>query len=226
MKTFPGSRLFSWACLLALSPFPLHAAVSIIGGIEAKAGELPWQVYLNGAGCGGTLISDSWVLTAKHCVGGGSQLKFRAGSVNLNEGEVRAVKNTVSHMTEDRALLRVEPPFVLGPDIRPAPYATRADSLAGLTHVGVVGRVSGWGDTTNSQSIMKLPDFLRVVDLPIVSLEQANAKEGCVGCPPRTSNPRSFPPDTRRAAKAAAMGTAADPSWFPTGWAGGSWREW
>ena len=44
----------------------------IIGGKKAKVGEFPWQVALKTPGyktpwCGGTLISDEWVLTAAHC---------------------------------------------------------------------------------------------------------------------------------------------------------------
>ena len=48
----------------------------IIGGETAQPGELPWQVsirYVNnianyGHVCGGTIISESHVLTAAHCL--------------------------------------------------------------------------------------------------------------------------------------------------------------
>ncbi|CAJ0950743.1 unnamed protein product [Ranitomeya imitator] len=42
----------------------------IVGGADSTIGQWPWQVYLklnDGSQCGGSLISESWVLTAAHC---------------------------------------------------------------------------------------------------------------------------------------------------------------
>lgn len=46
----------------------------VVGGVNGKSLELPWQVYLeidkNGSlfACGGTLVTNSWVVTAAHCL--------------------------------------------------------------------------------------------------------------------------------------------------------------
>ncbi|QFI37621.1 serine protease [Moritella marina ATCC 15381] len=46
----------------------------VVGGVDSKTLELPWQVYIeidkNGSryACGGTLITDTWVVTAAHCL--------------------------------------------------------------------------------------------------------------------------------------------------------------
>ena len=52
-----------------------HANARVIAGKTAQKGAWPWQVLLksNGrAGCGGSLISADWVVTAAHCVTLGS----------------------------------------------------------------------------------------------------------------------------------------------------------
>lgn len=55
----------------------LGSSLRIVNGDEAQDGQLPWQVAIMGQSaavprylCGGALISDTWVLTAGHCVNG------------------------------------------------------------------------------------------------------------------------------------------------------------
>ena len=49
-----------------------QVATRIVNGIEAPAGLLTWQVSLFSAAfghyCGGTKVSDEWVITAAHCI--------------------------------------------------------------------------------------------------------------------------------------------------------------
>ena len=45
----------------------LNAQNRIVGGQDASINDYPWQVALS-MGCGGSIISDQWVLTAAHCV--------------------------------------------------------------------------------------------------------------------------------------------------------------
>jgi len=49
---------------------PSEFGLKIVGGIEAKANSWPWQVLLfDGDGiCGGSIISNQWIVTAAHCL--------------------------------------------------------------------------------------------------------------------------------------------------------------
>lgn len=43
----------------------------IVNGVDTFAGEFPWMVSLKLRGshfCGGALVSNSWIVTAAHCV--------------------------------------------------------------------------------------------------------------------------------------------------------------
>lgn len=81
----------------------------IVGGVVAKTGEWPWQVFLNktitydgveviNADCGGAIVSKNYVLTAGHCVYDAVvkelNIKFDmeviAGSVNIGDGSKRS----------------------------------------------------------------------------------------------------------------------------------------
>merc|ERR1711892_549653 len=60
----------------------------IVGGIEAEENQWPWQVALfidDAWFCGGSLISENYVLTAAHCVDGASYFDVMAGAHNVRD---------------------------------------------------------------------------------------------------------------------------------------------
>jgi secreted trypsin-like serine protease len=103
------------ACAGAHEGTPTFSAASakgtkIVGGTEVESdGDYPWMVglYLGGYLCGGSLISETFVLTAAHCVDGGSAAETTAylGSLNncpfgyCSEGEaiVRQAAKLIKH---------------------------------------------------------------------------------------------------------------------------------
>ncbi|ESN95804.1 hypothetical protein HELRODRAFT_114601 [Helobdella robusta] len=54
---------------------------SIVGGIEARPNEFPWQISLQSASgfhmCGGSIMNDQWIITAAHCVDGENPANLR-----------------------------------------------------------------------------------------------------------------------------------------------------
>ncbi|XP_029700080.1 coagulation factor X isoform X2 [Takifugu rubripes] len=157
----------------------------IVGGVLEKRGGSPWQVLLrraDGSGfCGGTLISDQWVVSAAHCleegvdhVTVGDYDKYRP-----DPGEqLIEVQKVVLHphfhsftFDSDVALLYLARPVTRGPTAAPAclpdPHLSKY-----LLQDGNYGKVSGWGVT---KYLGRSSRFLRKVDLPVVGFDTCTA---------------------------------------------------
>jgi secreted trypsin-like serine protease len=85
------------------------AQARIIGGAPVKTRSWSWMVSLtnyftHGHFCGGTILSESWILTAAHCVSkwSAADIIINAGSNNLDESTVkRHVAKIISHPNYD-----------------------------------------------------------------------------------------------------------------------------
>ncbi|XP_048185338.1 kallikrein-14 [Perognathus longimembris pacificus] len=150
----------------------------IIGGYTCVPNSQPWQVaLLAGPGmrflCGGSLLSNKWVITASHC--SRPILHVALGKHNLRRWEatqqIRRVVRQVPHPQynprthdNDLMLLELERAVPLGRAVRPIALASTCASP------GTPCRVSGWG--TTSSPIANFPPTLRCVNVSIFS-EQA-----------------------------------------------------
>jgi secreted trypsin-like serine protease len=153
---------------------------SIVGGSPASIADHPWQVSIQTTWgehfCGGSILSDTWILTAQHCVDGAtaSSLRVVAGSTRLSQpGQARSVAEIVrfSGYTspengKDVSLLRLSSPLSLNTNVQAINIATSNDESAGVTAAGILANVSGWGTLSSNGSS---PDDLRAVNVPLVS---------------------------------------------------------
>ncbi len=149
---------------------------AIVGGSNATPGEYPHQISLQTRSgfhyCGGTLISDRWVVTAAHCVAGDSpsQMRVEAGVHRLSQGgEFFNVTDVIVHPgyvgstnNNDIALLRLSRdatnhlPAMLIDDSSEGTWAAANDTAT----------VTGWGALSSGGGS---PDTLQEVDVPIIS---------------------------------------------------------
>jgi uncharacterized repeat protein (TIGR01451 family) len=171
-------------------------APEIIGGEEAAPGAWPWMVALwNNStdrwyGCGGSLISREWVLTAAHCITNdgrtsvtpASSLSVVAGRHDLttNTGQRIQVSEVIYHpgynlasfSDADIALLRLAEPVTLAGSVQPVKLATQGDGARFAA--GVVATVTGWG--TRTSGAQDFPDALHQVEVPIVDFATCQAR--------------------------------------------------
>ncbi|XP_073325539.1 chymotrypsin-C-like [Pagrus major] len=151
----------------------------VVGGVDVNPHSWPWQISLqyNREGewrhtCGGTLISNQWVLTAAHCISSGREYRVAMGKQNLVQTEESAVfmgpANIIVHekwnplfIRNDIALIKLESPVTFSDTIMAACVPPAG---ATLTH-DFPCYVTGWGRLYTGGPIA---DILQQALLPVV----------------------------------------------------------
>ncbi|KAJ8918122.1 hypothetical protein NQ315_011579 [Exocentrus adspersus] len=164
---------FSWNAIkgvnLVLKPVSNDYAVAeptngrIIGGEEATPHSRPYHVALliNGESfCSGSLITQSYVITAAHCTATASyvDLIFGAHNINIQESSQLRVtsKSIINHPeykvpyehSNDIALINTPSPIVTNNYIQ---IITLALPVA-APYEGFIAVLSGWGSTSESST--------------------------------------------------------------------------
>ena len=122
----------------------------IVGGEEAGAKDAPWQVslrnFLGGIShfCGGSILSESWVVTAAHCLDGLSVFQYdvMAGQHNIHlpdiHQQVRLVSQGIIHPNYtwddkefDIGLIKLQTPLQLTDYVQPVALATEREPPPG-----------------------------------------------------------------------------------------------
>ncbi|RVE64047.1 hypothetical protein OJAV_G00142440 [Oryzias javanicus] len=166
----------------------------IVGGDVALPGEIPWQVTLMTRlpsqsraqpFCGGSLLSEFWVITAAHCLTHlGLNFIVRAGEhdVNVDEGPERdhavaekhihpSYNPRISEYNHDIALLKLASPVELSNQRRPICLGPKF-FIQNLVREATSSLVSGWGKLR-----FHGPEATKLQKLSIPYVERAICKE-------------------------------------------------
>ncbi|XP_055594382.1 trypsin-1-like [Uranotaenia lowii] len=159
------------ACTCGVSPITSR----IVGGVKADIKEFPWMVQLLYRGtyyCGGTLISDRYILTAAHCV-----LNFKAAQITVKLYDVqhskmviRAVEKlhgnngfSLDTFNNDIALVKLHNAVNVVER-----FVTVCLPTPGKSYANKEGTVTGWGKLANGS----LSQVLQKVQVPIMTNAQ------------------------------------------------------
>lgn len=153
----------------------------IVGGFEISIADAPHQVSLQSRGshiCGGSIISNKWVLTAAHCTDGASvsSLRVRVGSTkHASGGTTISINRIVQHASYNRntidydySLLELKSAISLGSNAAVASLPAQNETIQD----GTLCEVTGWG---NTQSITESRENLRAAYVPAYNQSQCNS---------------------------------------------------
>ncbi|XP_077358082.1 serine protease 27 [Festucalex cinctus] len=153
----------------------------IVGGMDASDGAWPWQVSVQndkGHVCGGSIITENWILSAAHCFPNPSDVSsytIYAGWYYLNNHNPHQSAHRINYVVipsgydeprsgKDIALVRLASPLTWSDWIHPVCLPASGIPFPS----GMRCSVTGWGDIRNS---IPLPGVgpLQEVQVPIIS---------------------------------------------------------
>jgi len=163
LSAFRMTKLLILGLLMSLSLSMAEVGTEVYNGTPAQPHQFPWMVYIvpyyqNGySGCGASLISDQWVVTAAHCVQGNPyKVIVELGQHDrTTQAMTKYVSNIIIHknynsktLNNDIALLKLKTPVSFNQYVRPICLAS--NGAGSFTNSRAT--VAGWGSTEYSSS--------------------------------------------------------------------------
>ncbi|XP_061400962.1 brachyurin [Musca vetustissima] len=157
----------------------VRGASRIVSGYQADPGQFPWQVIIkqdefDDLLCGGSIISDSWVLTAGHCCYGHESLLLVFGTIDLYNDtalNMTATEFTIhpqynpTNYNNDVCLIELPQPLTFSRYIAPITLMPQAMVSENLT--GTVAAISGFG--LQNDEYMDASDVLLWAQVQIIN---------------------------------------------------------
>lgn len=154
------TALFAAAILAATPVTQASYQTFIVGGEAASEGEFPFMVSLQdsyGHFCGGSLVSKNWVLTAAHCVRGGSPSNIYLGLHDQDKKsgtEAFRPARVITHPKYDPFTMDYDYALVqLSGDSQHEPISLNTEELGSQAAEFVT---AGWGLTSESGAAAKI----------------------------------------------------------------------
>ncbi|KAK2884829.1 serine protease 33 [Channa argus] len=154
----------------------------IVGGMDASEGAWPWQVDVQTTKdqhiCGGTIITENWVLSAAHCFPNPSEVspytiyvgRYQLNGLNKHQASYRVTRVVIPpgytnpESGRDLALLQLSEPITWSDYAQPVCLPTSSTSFP----PGMLCYVTGWGDIQNGVALQGA-GTLQQVQVPIIS---------------------------------------------------------
>jgi len=201
-----GTKSMAGECGIA-GPDPSQR---IVGGEEATPHSFPWMAALfvdESWFCGGTLISDEWVLTAAHCTMDASSMRVMLGAHNVREanedGRLEVETTDFFHhpdysqitLHNDLALIHLPQAINFTDNIRPICLPSYSEAGSVWANEDVVA--SGWGkptddatsispvlrwvETNTITNLLCALEFPTVINKNIICISGKDGKSTCNG---------------------------------------------
>nr|P19799.1 RecName: Full=Trypsin; Flags: Precursor [Xenopus laevis]CAA37538.1 unnamed protein product [Xenopus laevis] len=150
----------------------------IIGGATCAKSSVPYIVSLNSGYhfCGGSLITNQWVVSAAHCYKASIQVRLGEHNIALSEGTEQFISSSkvIRHsgynsytLDNDIMLIKLSSPASLNAAVNTVPLPS------GCSAAGTSCLISGWGNTLSNGS--NYPDLLQCLNAPILTNAQCNS---------------------------------------------------
>ncbi|KAI7806669.1 trypsin-1 isoform X1 [Triplophysa rosa] len=151
---------------------PLNEDDKIVGGFECTKNGVPYQVSLNSGYhfCGGSLISNLWVVSAAHCYKSRIEVRLGEHNIDANEGteqfinSVKVIRHpsyNSNNLDSDIMLIKLSKVATLNQYVKTVALPSSCASA------GSQCLISGWGNTSATGS--NYPSRLMCLQAPILS---------------------------------------------------------